>query len=700
MVWTQFVSDNFFQALKLNAALGRTFTPEENRAPGLRPVVVLSYDFWQRRFGGPADIIGRTLWLNRKPLVVIGVIARKAASLDKEATDVWLPLMMKADAPSGDLSKKEDWFGSRDLEWLRVSGSLKPGRIQEEAKAEMALIGSQLVRAYPKKDSRGAIRALRPGEDTRNELWQVMGIVMGATMIALLVACSNVANLLLARASIRQQEIGARFCLGASRGRLIRQLLAESFLLAGLGAVAGLLMAWWSLRVLGVFFEDDLATLLPTLTPDWRVLAFTLLLSMLAGVAFGLVPALRATRLDLAATIKGEGDVAGQRLARSRLRSGLVIAQVSLSLVLLVAAGMLLRGLIRAGEIDPGFDPDKALVVKPRVDLSDYDQSRAQLFHRELASRLKALPGAQAVTWAERIPLTGIRRDRIALPGGITQPAPLLAYRNAVAPNYFAAMGIPIARGRGFTEEESRAAAPVIVVDESTARRLWPNQEPLGQLLQTIPNSAFAQVIGVARNARIQFDASDPLFFYQPLAHLETASLLVRTSLAAGEMKALAQAESRALDPLLLIETYTVEEASAGFWQVKAVRNASLLASILGFSTLLMAAIGIYGVMTYTVNHRTREIGVRMALGASYRDILRLIIGQGMGLVGIGVALGLAGGAALSRLLSSMLFGLSPFDAVAYVSVSMFLALVALVAIYLPARRAASVDPMVALRCE
>src|SRR5262245_22206645 len=343
-VWAHFVSDNFFPIHKLNVGLGRTFAPEENRSPGLRPVVVLSYDCWQRRFGGAADTIGRTLWLNRKPFTVIGVIEREILKLDKgDATDVWLPLMMKAGTPSGGASKIEDWFGSRALEWLRVSGSLRPGRTQEEANAEMAVLGRQLVLENPRKDSRSAIRALRPGEDTSNNLWQVMAIVMGATMMALLVACSNVANLLLARASIRQQEIGARLCLGASRGRLIRQLLSESFLLAGLGAVAGLLMAWWSLQVLGVFFDDDLGAILPTLTPDWRVLAFTLLLSMLAGVAFGLAPALRATRIDLAATIKGEGDVAGQELARSRLRRRVVVAPVLPSPALVVGGGFLLR---------------------------------------------------------------------------------------------------------------------------------------------------------------------------------------------------------------------------------------------------------------------------------------------------------------------------------------------------------------------
>src|SRR5262245_197781 len=697
----QFVSDSFFPVHKLNPALGRTFTPAENRSPGQSPVVILSYDLWQRRFGGEADIIGRTLWLNRKPFVVVGVVARKMNPLDK-GTDVWLPLMMKADVPYGGSSNKEDWFGARDLEWLSVSGNLRPGRTQEEANAEMALLGSQLLRAYPRKESQVTVRVLRPEETRSNDLGQIMGIVMGGTLAALLVACSNIANLLLARASVRQQEIGVRLCLGASRGRLIRQLLTESFLLAVSGAMAGLLTAWWSLRVLGVYFEDDLGALLPTLTPDWRVLTFTLLLSVFAGVVFGLFPALQATRPDLAAAVKGEGNASGPRLTHNRLRNGLVIAQVSLSLALLVVAGMLLRGLIRAGGLNPGFDAGKALVVEPRIDLSDYDQTRTRAFHRELASRLEALPGVQAATWVDSIPLSGMRRDRIVMPGVIkqTDAAPLFAFHNTVAPDYFAACAIPLVRGRGFTEEEARAGAAVIVVDETTALRLWPNEEPLGKLLQTRPNTGLATVIGVARNARNLFGDSNPLFFYRPLSHFETASLLVRTSIDAVEMKALARVEARALDPVLLLETYTVAESAASFWEVRAVRDASFLASVLGLLTLLLAAIGIYGVMAYTVNHRTREIGVRMALGASYQNVLRMILGQGLRLVGIGVAIGLAGGAALSRLLSSMLFGLSPFDPVAYVSVSLFLALVAVVAIYLPARRAASVDPMVALRCE
>jgi macrolide transport system ATP-binding/permease protein len=697
----QFVSDNFFAAHKLNVTLGRTFTPEENRTPGQYPVIVLSDNFWKRRFDGGKEILGRRLWLNRRPFVVIGVVAREAGPLDKE-TDVWLPLMMKADVASGGISKKEDWFGARDLEWLRISGTLKPGRTQEEARAEMALLGGHLVRSQSNKDSRSTIRALRPEETRNNNFWQLMAVVMGATMMVLLIACSNVANLLLVRASIRQREIGVRLCLGASRGRLIRQLLTESFMLAGLGAAAGLLIAWWSLRLLGIFFEDDLATLLPTLTPDARVLTFTVLLSLFTGIAFGLVPALRATRPDLAATVKGEGMASGQRLGRNNLRNGLVIVQVSLSLILLIAAGMLLRGFIRAGEINPGFDPNKALVIDPRIDLSDYDQARARQFHLDLASRLETLPGVQAVTWAISIPLSGVGRDRIVLPGGIKQSGerPLLAFYNMVAPNYFAALEIPVVRGRGFTEEEARAGASVIVVDETTARRVWPGQEPLGKLLQIGTSTALSQVIGVARNARIHVIESDLLFIYRPLSQLGTASLLVRTSLEASDLKLIARAEARAIDPLLLTETYTVAEAAAGFWQVRAVRDASTLASILGLLALLLAAIGIYGVMAYSVSHRTREIGIRMALGASYRNVLRMILFQGLRLVGIGVVLGLGGGVVLSRLLSSMLFGLSLFDPIAYLSVSLFLMTVAIVAIFLPARRASKLDPMVALRTE
>src|SRR5262245_49585919 len=378
----QFVSENFFSALGANMALGRSFSPDENRSPGNDAVVVLSHSFWVRGFGGEANIIGRRIRLSGKPVVIIGVTSPDFVGLGLQqlrAPDLWLPLMLRAEMSPRD----GDWFGSQKFGWLYLSGRLKPGRTFEEAGAEMALLMRQLVRAYPGTDPRAQIlvRPLSLISSTPGKAWQVAGVVMLATMTTLLIACTNLANLLLARAAVRRKEIGLRLCLGASRMRVIRQLLIESLLLAGLGGVAGLLLAWWSLKA---FLASSLlahAPLAPDvdaitlfLNPDARVLIFTSILALLTSFTFGLFPSLQSTRADLVSAIKDEGALFSQRVTRSWLRNGLLIAQVSLSLVLSVAAGLLLRGLMQAGAIDPGFETRNVLVVEPRLDLTGSDR--------------------------------------------------------------------------------------------------------------------------------------------------------------------------------------------------------------------------------------------------------------------------------------------------------------------------------------
>jgi putative ABC transport system permease protein len=719
-----FVSERHLAELGGQTQLGRFFTAEENRVAGRDAVVVLSHHFWRRRFAGNPDIIGQSLSLDGRPFTVIGVTNPSFVGLQLEMPDIWVPLMMRASMPSINTEDFDganpDWFGGQDVRWLNLHARLKPGKTIADAQAEMTVLFSRLPRATNKEESQVTI-AVTPysGQRLQREAFRnTMALVLGSSGLVLLIACSNLANMLLARAAARQKEIGVRLALGASRMRVTRQLLTESALLAGLGGAAGVLLAWWSCEMLlpWVFTltkSGDFTRMALSLTPDWRALSFALLLTLFSGLAFGLVPALQATNSNLIAFIKGDNAAFGARMARSWLRKGLVVAQVGLCLALLIPAGLLLRGLSKALATDPGFETKKLLVVFYSLELSGYDDARVERFHQLLQERLESLPGVAKVSPA----FEGGYSATLVLPD--EDRAKEQRFENApfrrVAANYLATVGTPLTQGRGFTAEEARSNAPVVIVSESTARRIWPNDNPVGKIIRAERRMhdgnirielPAAQVIGVARDSQTagMGDPPPPLIFYTPSAGPEKwgieSDFLVRTNGEAANLKEMARAEALALEPVLRLRTFTMEESIAGGGKVVQARTVSQLALALGSLALLLAALGAYGVLAFAVAQRTREIGVRMALGATARNVQLMVVKQAMTLVALGFALGAPAAFAVTRVLRRLLFGLSAADPITYAGVALLLTFVTLLACWRPARRASTVDPMIALRSE
>jgi predicted permease len=712
-----FVSENYFGMLGGSTHLGRFFTAEENSVPGRDAVVVLSHGFWQRRFGSDPQLVGSSIKLNGKPFTVIGITHPEFVGLRREMPDIWLPLAMRAAMPTagfGNIApEKRDWYGGRDFQWLSIFARLKPGRTAPEARTEM----NTLLGQFDTQSTTGPKKTI--AVDLINDLnvpieaWMFIGMVLGATGLILLIACLNIANMQLARAIARQKEIGVRLCLGASRWRLIRQLLTESLLLSIVGGVAGVLLAWWTLNLfLSVVFVRyggaEMQRVAIDLTPDWRVLSYSFGLALLSGVAFGLIPALHATRPDLIGVVKAEGATASGRSARSRLSSALVVAQVSICFVLLIPAGLLLRSVQLNLTTDPGYEAKNLLSVGYSLELSGYDAERAKSFQQQLMARLAALPGVKSVS----LDLVFVGRGTITLlDQGTTGPQQYSKVPIQQIPATFLdTIGTPLVFGRAFTVDEENAHTPVLIVSESTARNLWPGETALGKLLRielpmrdgatkTIASSA--QVVGVARDNQLYSSGeTPPLLVYLPGAapgEMDT-TLLVRTTTDAASLKELARREAYAVEPVLRLFVKTFEEKIAGAQTIMSA--ASHGATALGTLALMLAVIGLYGVMAWSVVQRTREIGIRMALGAQAHNVLVLVLAQGMKLVLLGAVIGVPASLGVARLLSSMLFGFTTGDALTIGVVTTLLLGVTLLACYLPARRATRVDPLETLRYE
>jgi predicted permease len=723
LVTGSIVTGNYFEVLGVSAARGRTITPEDDRAPGAHPVVVLSHGLWQRRFGG-GEVVGREVGLNGQSFNVVGVLPAEYTGVDQgRADDIYVPMSMQAvmRPPRGGYSGEmnPDLLKVRGNRWLFMIGRLKEGVGPEQAQAALAVVSKQLDQSYPETNNDRTVTVTRAEEgdpQSRGSLVSVAGLLLSVVGIVLLIACANVANLLLARGAARRKEMAVRLALGASRWRVVRQLLTESVLLSLLGGVAGLMLALWAIDLMKAAPPPAGALpIAPAFTVDLRVLGFTLALSALTGVLFGLAPALQASRPDLVPALKDE-TVSLDRGRRFSLRSLLVVAQVALSLVLLVGAGLFLRSVSHARAIDPGFDAERLLVAQLNINLLRYTRAQGRDFYRQVVERVGALPGVEAVSLARVVALTGGGSTRgLLLEGQAGEGNDLRSEGaspsagnqtvgvNVVGPNYLKTLGVPLVRGRDFSAADTEESPNVVLVNEAFAARHLAGQDPLGKRLSfNGARGPWHEIVGVARDSKYYRlgEARTP-YVYLPLAqnHETGMALVVRAS---GEPAALSGAVRREVQSLEKNLPVTdarpmTEVIGAALY---AARTGATMLTCFGLLALLLAAVGLYGVMAYSVSRRTREVGIRMALGARGRDVLRLVLGEALVLVACGVALGLAGAWAASRLLSGFLYGVSTTDPVAFIGTTAVLAAAALLACLIPARRATKVDPMVALRYE
>ncbi len=688
---SQIATTSLLNILGVNPILGRTFTPDEGR-PGQPGVVVISFGLWQRRFGGDPQIIGRKLTLSGNEVTVIGVMP---AGFNWYVAEIWSPWQID-----------EQNRPRRGRGYMAVA-RLKAGVSLEQAQAEMNAIHSRIEQQYPEFNAGWGVNLVPLRTQFAGEIRLALLVLLGAVGMVLLIACANVANLLLARAAGRQREVAVRAVLGARRGRIIKQVLIESLLLAGLGGLAGLTLAWWGTELLVSLAPPDLLNL-SQVKINAVVLGFTLGISLLTGVIFGLVPALEATRLNLSESLKEGGRSGGGGMRAQRLRNSLVILEVALAVVLLVGAGLLIRSYAQLQGVDPGFNAQNVLTMGVRLPRLKYDNDQKRVnFFRQAIAQMQALPGVESVGAVNSLPFAAAHSaTSLDIEGRPLLPVVQKLKTGVMVTdvNYFRAMQIPLKHGRLFTDQEAAEMRHVVIINEAFARQHFPNEDPLGKRVTIYlgNDNQPCEIIGVVSDSKhMKLDAEVRPMAYWPYPELATPGMtfVIRTKGDTAIITTGARNVIRALDPQQPVTAVRTME-SLIWTSVARGRFNTLLLVIFAMVALLLSSVGIYGVMSSAVAQSTREIGIRMALGAEQKDVLKLVVGHGMFLTLIGVAVGLAAAFALTRLMETLLFEVSTTDPLTFAGIPLLLALVALLACLIPARGAAKVDPMIALRTE
>jgi macrolide transport system ATP-binding/permease protein len=709
IVGAEAVTENYFETLGVKPFLGRAFDPSTKHAPGDDPEVVLSYTMWQRTFAADPNVVGRTLVINATSMTVVGVAPSDFFGAFRGISpDLWLPLSMDA------ALHLYDPMDDRGSNWLLSLGRLKPEVTVAQAQAELATIAAQLEKEYPKSNKDRSIKIFPANQvkfqpDLDTTVSATSYVLLGLVGLVLLIACANLAGMLLARAAGRSKEIAVRMALGAGRLRLIRQMLTESLLLSFLGGLCALLLT--------VAFNRALTRLLESinlpvpihialgLDVNARVLGYTIAMVVGTTLLFGMIPALRASRGAIPSAINEQGRSSTGSRRKHRTLNVLVVSQIAISLLLLICAGLSFRSLRNAYRVSPGFDPAGVATATFIPSRNGYTRTQIDSFYRQLGDRIRTLPGVSSLAFAASLPLNlTIQVNACAPQGQDSQPLEKWPHldRSIVSPNYFATMRIPILQGREFSEQDSGSAPPVVIVNEAAAKQFWPGQNPLGQKVRFGGEDTYSEVVGVARDGKYRtLGEAQRSFVYRPLAQGGNTDWILIVRIAGdprpvtGEIRAIArQLDSKV--PMLRLQT--LEERTAV--SLLLPRTGAALFGLFGLLGLVLASVGLYGVIAYTASQRTHEIGIRIALGARPRQILELIIRQGLTLAALGVVIGLAGAFAATRVLSVMLYGVSARDPVTFAGISLMLILITILACYVPARRAISVDPMVALRYE